>query len=29
MKYAIRAYEGFYECLLEKHVDKAIEILSN
>ena len=29
MKYAIHAYEGLYEGLLEKHVDKAIEILSN
>ena len=29
MKYAIHAYEGLYEGLLEKHVYKAIEILSN
>ena len=29
MKYAIRACEGLYEGLLEEHVDKAIEILSN
>ena len=29
MKYAIHAYEGFYEGLLEKRVHKAIEILSN
>ena len=29
MKYAIHACEGLYEGLLEKHVDKAIKILSN
>ena len=29
MEYAIHACEGLYEGLLEKHVHKAIEILSN
>ena len=29
MKYAIHAYEALYDGLLEKHVHKAIEILSN